>query len=143
MCAAKDTKDNDAILKELDKLEFLFHGTSDAPNVPSFKSKSSSIPKSLDGLLGVLTDAKSQLASGVSPDAVKDSLGKVVEDRKKDIDERQKEIYNSLGRIGKSLDKVCSWRIVPTCESYRMRRNSLRHCPNTLPYLIRQKPQKR
>ncbi|SRR5258707_1170983 len=110
--SAKDIKDNDGMLKELDKLEFLFHGTSEAPNAPSFKAKSLSIPKSLDGLLGALTDAKCQLASGVSPDVVKDSLGKVVEDRKKDIDERQKEIYNSLGRIGKSLDKVRSWRLI-------------------------------
>ncbi|KAF8326027.1 CTLH/CRA C-terminal to lish motif domain-containing protein [Cantharellus anzutake] len=105
MSASKDIKDNDAILKELDKLEYLFHGSSEAPKVVSVKSKSSSIPKSLDGLLAALGDAKRQLASGVSSDVVKDSLGKAVEARKKDMDERLKEVYNSLGRIGKSLDK--------------------------------------
>lgn len=99
------TKD-DPILKELDKLEFLFH-TASTPPRSSIKAKSPSIPSSLDALLASLHDAKRQLASGASPGEVGGRLSKVIDEKKKDIDERQKEIYNSLGRIGKTLDKVC------------------------------------
>ncbi|KAF9510400.1 hypothetical protein BS47DRAFT_1300282 [Hydnum rufescens UP504] len=97
-------KEGDPILKELDKLEFLFHNAS-TPALSSIKVKSPSIPSSLDALLSSLTDAKRQLDSGVSPNTVGAQISNAIDGRKKDIDERLKEVYNSLGRIGKTLEK--------------------------------------
>ena len=66
-----------------------------------------SISSSIDSLLADLRDAKEQLqAETESPQVVATNMRQTVEDRKKAIDERQKEIYNSLNRLAKSLDNV-------------------------------------
>lgn len=92
----------DGALKELDKLQ---HLTSDSPSTG--KSKTPAIHESLDSLLHTLHAHKKRLEAGISSEAELATLAKTVESRKKEIDERQKEIYNSLARYGKSLDKVC------------------------------------
>ncbi|KAI0273395.1 hypothetical protein BC834DRAFT_921486 [Gloeopeniophorella convolvens] len=90
----------DAVLKELDKLQRL---ASDAPSAG--KSKTPSIQDSLDSLLQSLHALKRRVEAGVATEAELAALAKTVEARKKDIDERQKEVYNSLARYGKALDK--------------------------------------
>jgi hypothetical protein len=88
----------DAALKELAKLEKL---TADG------KAKSPPIDQTLDALLATLRAEREVVESGrVSPEAF-GGLATKVEGLKKDLDDRQKEIYNSLSRYGKALDKVC------------------------------------
>ncbi len=92
----------DAALKELDKLH---HLTSDSPSTS--KTKTPAIQDSLNSLLQTLHAQKKRLEAGITSEAELATLAKTVESRKKEIDERQKEIYNSLARYGKALDKVC------------------------------------
>lgn len=94
----------DGLLKEIDKLEKL---TSNSSNIN--KSKSPSINDSLDSLLQTLREQKARIERGAScPEAQFQDLSKTIEQRKKEIDERQKLVYNSLARYGKALDKVCN-----------------------------------
>ncbi|KAJ7685135.1 CTLH/CRA C-terminal to lish motif domain-containing protein [Mycena polygramma] len=87
----------DGPLKELAKLEKLSAGTSG-------KGKAS-ISDSLDSLLKSLRETKEAIQPGVvSPDALR-QLSETVDLRKKEVDERQKEIYTSISRLGKALDK--------------------------------------
>lgn len=91
----------EATLKELAKLEKL------ASNSSSFKGKSPCIADSLDSLLQSLREAKESVQCGTADDEVLNVLSRRVDSAKKDVDERQKEVYNSLARFGKALDKVC------------------------------------
>lgn len=84
------------LLKELTKLETLTAQSSG-------KGKGVSVVESLDSLLQTLYQAKAQ--GTLSVDAV-GQLVNTVNARKKDIDDRQKEVYSSIARIGKALDKV-------------------------------------
>lgn len=94
----------DGLLKEIAKLEKLTSNSS-AVN----KSKSPAINDSLDSLLQTLLEQKSRIERGAScPEAQFQDLSKTIEQRKKEIDDRQKEVYNSLARYGKALDKVCN-----------------------------------
>jgi len=87
----------DAALKELAKLEKL---TADG------KAKSPPIDQTLDALLATLWAERERVESGCpSPEAF-EGLATKVESLKKDLDDRQKEIYNSISRYGKALDKV-------------------------------------
>ncbi|KAJ7285889.1 CTLH/CRA C-terminal to lish motif domain-containing protein [Mycena rebaudengoi] len=86
-------------LKELSKLEKLTAGTSG-------KGKSPSICDSLDSLLDSLRETKAAIQPGTSvPPELLIQLAQTVELKKKEIDERQKDIYNCLSRFGKALDK--------------------------------------
>ncbi|KZS99287.1 hypothetical protein SISNIDRAFT_448176 [Sistotremastrum niveocremeum HHB9708] len=70
------------------------------------RSKAPPIQQSLDALLESLYSAKAALETGSStPRAVATQVQKAVEGRKKDIDDRQKEIYGAIGKMGKNLDK--------------------------------------
>ena len=90
----------DTQLKELAKLEKLTMSSG------SVKGKSPSIEDSLDTLLGSLQRSRERIQSDcISQDIFKDLVAKV-ESTKKDIDERQKEIYNLLAKLGKAMDKV-------------------------------------
>jgi hypothetical protein len=91
----------DTVLKELEKLQKL---VSDEPSAG--KSKTPAIQESLNSLLQTLHVQKKRLEAGLATEAELASLARTVEARKKEIDERQKEIYNSLARYGKALDKV-------------------------------------
>ena len=87
----------DAALKELSKLEKL---TADG------KAKSPSIDQTLDALLSALRAEQERIQSGNASPETFEGLATKVESLKKDLDDRQKEIYNSLSRYGKALDKV-------------------------------------
>ncbi|KAJ7046729.1 hypothetical protein C8F04DRAFT_1247798 [Mycena alexandri] len=88
----------DGPLKELAKLEKLTAGASG-------KGKAS-ISNSLDALLESLREAKDAIQPGatVSPDLLL-QLSQTVDLQKKEVDERQKEVYSSISRLGKALDK--------------------------------------
>lgn len=105
--ADDDTDAMDAVLKELDKLQKL---TSDEPSTS--KSKTPAIQGSLNSLLQTLQIQKKRLEAGLATEADLTILAQTVEARKREIDERQKEIYNSLARYSKALDKVC-WESHP------------------------------
>jgi len=93
-------------LKELAKLEKL-------TDKASAKGKSPSISDSLDSLLQSLYDVKDRLVAGTETQNTFGQLAVTVEARKKEVEDRQKEIYSSLSRFGKALDKVCAvpcWR---------------------------------
>lgn len=90
----------DAPLKELAKLDKLTAGTSSA------KGKAPSIDQSLDALLESLRNAKERFLAGTGSQATLETLVKKVEEKKKEIDDRQKEVYNALAKFGKALDKV-------------------------------------
>lgn len=87
----------DAARKELAKLEKL---------TSSAKSKTSSIPSTLDSLLQSLRDERDRVQAGTATPETMQAMSSSVETAKKDLDERQKEIYNSMSRYGKALDKV-------------------------------------
>lgn len=106
--------DYEPIYKELDKLDALFELSSPAlPNTGSTKktkNKSKSIQTSLDTLLASLRDAKTRLSDDAgegTSEEVALAVSAAVELSKKEIEERQKEVYNSLNRMGKALEKVC------------------------------------
>ena len=87
----------DGALKELAKLGKL---TTDG------KAKSPPIDHSLDVLLTTLRAEREKVRSGRAPSETFEGLATEVESLKKDLDERQKEIYNSISRYGKALDKA-------------------------------------
>ena len=87
----------DVALKELAKLEKL---TSDA------KGKSAAVVDSLDALLASLRGAQVKLQEGSTPKDSLENLAKSVETHKKAVDDRQKEVYSSMSRLGKAFDKV-------------------------------------
>lgn len=94
----------DGPLKELDKLERLAAGAS------AGKGKAPSVDQSLDVLLEALRNARERFLAGTGSQANLVALAKLVESKKKDIDDRQKELYNATAKVGKALDKVRSVR---------------------------------
>ncbi len=87
----------DAPLKELAKLEKL----------AAAKDKGPSIQDSLESLLQNLHRAKEAVQSNdLSPDHFI-ALSQTIEGKKKEVDEKQKEVYSATSRFGKALDKVC------------------------------------
>jgi len=87
-------------LKELTKLEKLTAKS-------STKGKPTSVDDSLSSLLQSLHEAKARIETdGVSDDTIL-QLVQTIEAKKKEVDDKQKELYNSLSRMGKALDKVC------------------------------------
>ncbi|TFY66151.1 hypothetical protein EVG20_g4944 [Dentipellis fragilis] len=90
----------DGALKELAKLDKLT-SKSAALN----KGKTPAINDSLDSLLQTLYGQKKRLEDGLASEEELQVLTKTVETRKKEVDERQKEVYNCLARYGKALDK--------------------------------------
>ena len=106
----------DAALKELSKLERL---TADG------KAKSPPIDRTLDALLATLRAEREKVQSGDASAGTFEGLAAKVESLKKDLDERQKEIYNSISRYGKALDKVRSLHpLRPIGNGPTPRRNS-------------------
>ncbi|KAJ3515806.1 hypothetical protein NLJ89_g1521 [Agrocybe chaxingu] len=85
----------DASLKELTKLEKLTAASARGP----------SIGESLDSLLESLREARSAFLAGNCSEECLKQLAQTVESKKKEVDERQKEVYNVLARLGKALDK--------------------------------------
>ncbi|KAH9946207.1 uncharacterized protein BXZ73DRAFT_86381 [Epithele typhae] len=89
----------DGPLKELAKLDKIVAGGS------AGKAKAPSIDQSLDALLDTLREAKERYLVGTGSQAALITLSKTVEAKKKEIDERQREVYNALAKVGKALDK--------------------------------------
>ncbi|CAA7271745.1 unnamed protein product [Cyclocybe aegerita] len=85
----------DAPLKELTKLEKLTAANARGP----------SIGRSLDSLLESLREARSAFLAGNCSEEHFKQLAQTIESKKKEVDERQKEVYNVLARLGKALDK--------------------------------------
>ncbi|KAL4074481.1 CTLH/CRA C-terminal to lish motif domain-containing protein [Scleroderma yunnanense] len=88
----------DAPLKDLAKLRAVSEGTS--------KGKNPSIEHSLDSLLQTLYQVKGRLEARTTTEDTFALLAQTVEARKKEIDEKQKEIYNAIARVGKAFDKT-------------------------------------
>ncbi|KAG8746438.1 hypothetical protein FRC12_014287 [Ceratobasidium sp. 428] len=110
------------LLTELNKLQSATDVTGKASRTASTKKTKTKAPapavgQSLDALLSHLYELKHKLSltetaetgAKSGPGDLSDddfvALAKMVEERRKDIEERQKEVYASLGRIGKLLDK--------------------------------------
>ncbi|KAM6500564.1 CTLH/CRA C-terminal to LisH motif domain containing protein [Amanita muscaria] len=87
----------DAPLKETTKLEKL-----------SGKGKSYPNHESIDSLLSALHEAKAQVLSGNASEQTFDQLLRLFEAKKKEMEDRQKELYACLSRLGKALDKKFS-----------------------------------
>ncbi|KAI0695931.1 CTLH/CRA C-terminal to lish motif domain-containing protein [Cytidiella melzeri] len=87
----------EASLKELTKLEKLASS--------SAKGKSPCIADSLDSLMRSLRETKERIQTGNIDESSFSALSQKVDSTKKDIDDRQKEVYNSLAKFGKTLDK--------------------------------------
>jgi E3 ubiquitin-protein transferase RMND5 len=90
----------DAPLKELAKLEKLTSNSSG-------NGKSPSINDILDTLLQSLYETKQEHHAGAISTTSLAQLAQTTEGLKKEIEDRQREIYQSVSRIGKALDKVC------------------------------------
>lgn len=75
------------------------------------QDKSRPINDSLDSLLSHLHDIKATCDSDL-PTSRLLHLSKLVDSTKKDVVSRQKDIYSSIARLGKNIDKVTS-HIVP------------------------------
>lgn len=93
----------DGALKELAKLEQLTDPSA------SPKGKTPSIDQSLDGLLNTLRTARDKVAAGTASPVTLVALPKSVDACRKEVEERHKEVYNALARLGKALDKVRVW----------------------------------
>lgn len=92
----------DAALKELAKLEQLTDPSS------SKKGKTQAIDQSLETLLTTLRTARDKVAAGTASPVTLVALPKSVDTCRKEVEERHKEVYNVLARMGKALDKVCT-----------------------------------
>ncbi|EGN93235.1 hypothetical protein SERLA73DRAFT_189735 [Serpula lacrymans var. lacrymans S7.3] len=84
-------------LRELNKLEKLAER--------SYKGKGPSIDNSLDTLLQSLNGVKERIEAGTTTEDTFALLAHTVETKKKEVDDKQKEVYNALSRLGKALDK--------------------------------------
>ncbi|KAL5533317.1 hypothetical protein ACEPAF_5093 [Sanghuangporus sanghuang] len=102
----------DAVIKELDRLQNLTSfdpGPSSSGLTSPFTAQKGKqtigVAEALDGLLAALRDVKERVESGTASEHDVANIAKIVEERKKEIDDRQKEIHATIGRIGKALDK--------------------------------------
>ncbi|KAG8931223.1 hypothetical protein FRC02_003038 [Tulasnella sp. 418] len=93
----------DTITKELEKLEGLFKFPDTNP--PLTKAKSPAMAHSLDIILKQLQHARNAIETGALSEPTYLEIVKLLEQQKKSLDERQKEIHASLTKLGKSIDK--------------------------------------
>ncbi|KIK93160.1 hypothetical protein PAXRUDRAFT_829243 [Paxillus rubicundulus Ve08.2h10] len=87
----------DGPINELAKLRALTEG--------SVKGKNPSVDTSLDSLLQSLYEVRSRIEAGTVTGDTFALLAQTVETRKKEIDDKQREVYNAIARFGKALDK--------------------------------------
>lgn len=98
----------DAPLKELARLEKL---QTFPPSLHSTSSRATSkaapsVSESLDSLLNSLQELKQRVEAGTTSEVVVQDVARLIEEKKKDLDERQKEVHGSLTKLGKAIDKV-------------------------------------
>ncbi|KAG8217473.1 ubiquitin-protein ligase E3 [Butyriboletus roseoflavus] len=87
----------DGPMKELEKLR--------ASTESSTKGKIPSVESSLDSLLQSLYEVRSRVEAGTVTQDTFALLSQTMDSRKKEIDEKQKEVYNAIAKVGKALDK--------------------------------------
>jgi hypothetical protein len=87
-------------LKELARLEKL-------TSKSTAESKSNTAVDSLESLLQYLNDTKSAFEGGSANEDTILQVAQAVDTHKREVEDRQKEVYSSLSRLGKALDKVC------------------------------------
>lgn len=97
----------DTPLKELARLEKL-QAFSSPRSTPSktVPKESPSVSETVDSLLSSLQELKQRVEAGTTSEEVVHDVVRLVEEKKKELDERQKEIHGSLGKLGKAIDKV-------------------------------------
>lgn len=95
------------LLKEASKVEKLmaFDATPSVRPPSSKKAPSQSIASSLDALLDSLNEFKARIEAGATSAEVVALISRSAEEKKKEIEDRQKEAYNALGKLGKAIDK--------------------------------------
>jgi len=94
----------DAILNELDRYQTLTRFPEDDEAVA--KAKSLPMSRTIDNLLRDLYELKHAAESGAISASGYHDLVTMVDAHKKELDERQKESYSSLTKLGKAIDKV-------------------------------------
>jgi hypothetical protein len=105
----------ESLLNELHHLQSVTDITGKTTRATTGKKSKSKAPappisQSLDALLSTLHELRQQVGDDGPSTATEDdfqALTKTVEEKKKCVEERQKEVYASLARMGKLLDKVC------------------------------------
>lgn len=107
-----------APLKELDKLKRLtstYTETSvqnsrisllSTSTLNSKGKQTTSVSETLDGLLVALRDVKERIEAGIASESDVANISQIVAERRSEVEDRQKEIHGTLGRMGKALDKV-------------------------------------
>jgi hypothetical protein len=103
----------DTPLKELARLEKLqaFPSSPRSTSSKTAPKATPSVSETLDSLLNSLQELKQHVESGTTSEEVVQNINRLIEEKKKELDERQKEIHGSLGKLGKAIDKVtaASW----------------------------------
>lgn len=125
----------DGPLKELEKLR--------TSTESSTKGKIPSAESSLDSLLQSLYEVKSRIEAGTVTQDTFALLSQTVDAKKKEIDDKQKEVYNAIARLGKALDKVClGYRHPRNARVQPFSRDSRSLYPLIAPSLHRMLPKK-
>lgn len=94
-----------ASLRELEKLEQLQVYSSETDLSAATTNGPSCISESLETLLETLQSLRQRVQTECSLEALGE-LPNLIESKKKEIDDKQKEIHTCLGRLGKTIDKV-------------------------------------
>ena len=140
-CLSTSTDNMQAPLKELDKLKKLTSTQSEtslpnsrisllsASTLSSNKGKqTASVSDTLDGLLAALRDVKERIEAGIASENDMSNISQVVDEKRSEVEDRQKEIHGTLGRIGKALDKVSLNRGVVLCMIHVFHWPEIRQC---------------
>ncbi|KAF8507231.1 CTLH/CRA C-terminal to lish motif domain-containing protein [Gautieria morchelliformis] len=106
----------DTPLKELGKLEKLQAFPSSPHSTPSKPAPkpTPSVSETLDSLLNSLQELKQRVEAGTTSEVVVQDAARLVEEKKKELDEKQKEIHGSLGKLGKAIDKKFTSPLPPS-----------------------------
>lgn len=94
-----------ASLRELERLEQLQVYSSESDLSAATTDGPPCISESLEALLETLRSLRQRVQTESSLEALRE-LPNLMELKKKEIDDKQKEIHTCLGRLGKTIDKV-------------------------------------
>ena len=111
----------DASLKELTRLETL----------TASDGKSPSIIDSLDSLLDSLREAKEEFLVGNCTEEQLNQLTQTIESKKREVEDRQRDVYSVMSRFGRTLDKVSELLMLSLSSFRHPHRNFQRRCPRT------------
>lgn len=120
----------DTPLKELARLEKL-QAFSSPRSTPSktVPKESPSVSETVDSLLSSLQELKQRVEAGTTSEEVVHDVVRLVEEKKKELDERQKEIHGSLGKLGKAIDKVSAIPPLSCPPTYSCRNSPVHYRP--------------